>query len=385
MTALSCKRGGSRRRRKQGKRGTRRTHRKGGARRKRQMGGNVKRLYFYEAFAENIVNRIADKNGALKQEKSSGFLSNYYTRFRDGLPQDSDKDLKKPAANARFVQTNIRGFYYKGHWFATSEQALCFAKADFFDPNHTNPHLFEKILTTHNPDKIKTIGSSLIGLTEAGPDGIVRTYKITFARRAEDETRFCVDINPVSKRPTPDAIAYVNSLFRDWGLYNYDVMFNVQMAKFRVVFDNAEGKWDDEMYTLLKNTGQRYLAEAAPGDAIWGIGYSENGLDPDDDVSLNENFSAETQLRWVDGIPKWPILTFEEKVPGSRVWTYVRDEHQRPVYKTDGGGNLIYAENRLGNVLMDVRKILNDDPKSMMEKKDPPIPRALDRINVAPQ
>ncbi len=265
MTARSNSRRGIRTHRKRPthrRQRKRQTHRKRRAHHKRQRGG-ADVIYFNEAFAEHMTAeaRLAYPDKALEEEEESGFLSNYYTRFIDGLPQDNidvdtgatPNDLKR--AKERFIKENIIGFIYDEHWFANSEQALAFAKAKWMNPNGNDDmskRLIDKILTTYNPDTVKIIGSTQKGLPAA--DGL-GNYKIIFAREPSDHT-------------SPDSPKYVGALFKDWADANLAIMEEIQMAKYSPIGT------DKQMSFWLKNTGNATLAEAAK-DPYWGIGMVE--------------------------------------------------------------------------------------------------------------
>ena len=277
MTARSERRRGIRTHRKRPthrRQRKRQTHRKRRGHHKRQRGGAGNIIYFNEAFAENMTAaaRLEDPAEALAEERKSGFLSNYYTRFIDGLPQDNlDMDNRPPPtqmelarANDRFavdgIKDRVKGFYYDDHWFANAEQALAFAKGLWMNPggdDEMSRRLMRKILITYNPDTVKIIGSSRYGLP--ADDGRKEPYKIIFTRVPSDPTI------PVAKPDTPEYGPYTTALFKDWAIANQPIMMEIQMAKYSPI------GVDDEMKRWLKATGDATLAEAAK-DPFWGIG-----------------------------------------------------------------------------------------------------------------
>jgi ribA/ribD-fused uncharacterized protein len=308
MTALSCKRGGSRRRRKQGKsskRRTRRTHRmrrtrrKGGARRKRQMGGERKIKYFNEAVGEH------------------DYLSNFY-------PID---------------------FEYNGRIFSTSEAAFSFMKALYLGYDEV---VLQAIYDEKDPAKIKKMVSG--------------------------------DVDVLNKLGKPIRIGagLTGADWARWGSVSSDIFYNILLEKFRPV-NAARG----DIRKKLLDTGNAVLVEAYWADPNWGIGYEESGEVINDNgevVHKGDIFKAVNNIEWVGENPRWPMRVYEFDKDGNKLRYKI--ENGALVFKLDPKtGEKMYANNRLGNVLDEVRAAIRD-PNAEPKKHPPPPPRTRSYANV---
>jgi predicted NAD-dependent protein-ADP-ribosyltransferase YbiA (DUF1768 family) len=277
------------------------------------MGGAREIIYFYETFAENMIDETDDKE-AIDIESKIGFLSNYYTCTSPQIRQAKDEsDFDK-----RFLGIDnlnkasvpeIEFFMWRGHKFANSEQAFCFAKACFFDPIGTTDaiiaakgnELIELILATYNPDKIKKLGGG------SGLKVGEKTVRINFKRILKDG-RQAGNFDSFGK--------YLNAAFEEWAEVSMCIMIDILTAKFHPIHR-------PQMNDMLMATGNKLLAEAAPGDFIWGIGYaaSEEGGKPE--------YAADDK------------------------------DEMNPMWYKNENGKKVKAQNKLGEALMIVRSQFN--------------------------
>lgn len=168
-------------------------------------------IYFYEA-----------------DEQPHGFLSNFYLNTTDHsyIQTRSAEDFDDTFGNYEVIP-----IIYEGITFMTSEQAFCYAKVKALG---YGDDVLEVIINTPNPHTIKDYGSGDKNVVTAnGEVKIGATVDWKTVKWGPDET------GPIMR-------AILESKFS-----------NPYLAR------------------KLKSTGHAILAEAAPGDFNWGIGFSE--------------------------------------------------------------------------------------------------------------
>jgi predicted NAD-dependent protein-ADP-ribosyltransferase YbiA (DUF1768 family) len=180
-------------------------------------------------------------------------------------------------------------FEYKGITCTNSEQGFCHSKAEHFEyPDE----VLAKIAEIGNPFTIKDISSGAILLPKEdnGYFYVLNKEEKSYGKPTAPKIE---EIKKRLKAENPDELeAIVSNLFlvkgepvcigkgkagpawAEWAATNYNVMLELQTAKFEPVGD------DFEMCDLLMRTGiNTIIAEAASEDGNWGIKFDAESAD----------------------------------------------------------------------------------------------------------